>query len=155
MRAERCSDHCISRRRRYHRQPGERRTGHRPIEGCGGASNNRHDRRGIGRNSLYLHGANGREWAIDAFAAMRQGRSDGARAHGRAGAVSNSPNRKPPGLPHRARPPRRGDCAGGEFPDLPSGVREGATLEARGHYSLRPPCVVIDPLTSANLFQDH
>ena len=46
----RCSDHCISRRPRYHRQPGERRSGHRPIEGCGGASNNRHDRRGIGRN---------------------------------------------------------------------------------------------------------
>ncbi len=60
----RCSDHCISRRPRYHRQPGKRRSGHRPIEGCGGASNNRHDRRGIGRNSLYLHGANGREWAI-------------------------------------------------------------------------------------------
>ena len=58
------SDHRISRRPRYHRQPGERRSGHRPIEGRGGASNNRHDRRGVGRNSLYLHGANGREWAI-------------------------------------------------------------------------------------------
>ena len=58
------SDHCVSRRPRYHCQPGERRSGHRPIEGCGGPSNNRHDRRGTGRNSLYMHGANGREWAI-------------------------------------------------------------------------------------------
>ena len=58
------SDHCISRRPRYHRQPGERRSGHRPIEGCGEPPNNRHDRRGAGRNWLYLHGANGPEWAI-------------------------------------------------------------------------------------------
>ena len=43
---------------------GERRSGHRPIEGCGGSANNRHDRQGTERNSLYLHSANGREWAI-------------------------------------------------------------------------------------------
>ena len=53
------SDHCISRRPRYHRQPGERRTGHRPIEGWGEPPNIRHDRRSAGRNWLYLHGANG------------------------------------------------------------------------------------------------
>ena len=43
---------------------GERRSGHRPIESRGGPSNNRHDRQGVRRNSLYLHGANGRERAI-------------------------------------------------------------------------------------------
>jgi hypothetical protein len=58
------SDHCISRRPRYHRRPGERRSGHRPIEGCGEPPNNRQDWRGVGRDWLYLHGANGREWAI-------------------------------------------------------------------------------------------
>jgi hypothetical protein len=58
------SDHRISRRPRYHRQPGEWRSGRRPIEGRGGPSNNGHDRRGVGRHSLHLHGASGREWAI-------------------------------------------------------------------------------------------
>ena len=58
------SDHCLSRRPRYHCQPGERRSGHSPIEGCGEPPNHHHDRRGVGRNSLYLHGPNGREWAI-------------------------------------------------------------------------------------------
>ena len=32
------------------------------------SSNNRHDRRGVGRNTLHLHGANGRKWAIDSGA---------------------------------------------------------------------------------------
>ena len=38
------SDHRIPRRPRYHRQPGQRRSGHRPIQGRGGSPNNRHDR---------------------------------------------------------------------------------------------------------------
>ena len=63
-RGTRCSDHCVPRRPRHHCQPCERRSGHRPIEGCGEPPNNRHDRRGVGRNWLYLHGANGRGWAI-------------------------------------------------------------------------------------------
>ena len=44
--------------------PDQRRSGHRPIEGCGEASNSRHDRRGAGRITLHLHSANGRKRAI-------------------------------------------------------------------------------------------
>ena len=60
----RCSDHRISRRPRYHRQPHQRRSGDRPIEGCDEAANNRNDRRGARRITLHLHSANGRKRAI-------------------------------------------------------------------------------------------
>ena len=47
----RCSDHRVSRRPRHNRQPGQRRSGHRPVEGCGGSPDQRQPRRGAGRMS--------------------------------------------------------------------------------------------------------
>jgi hypothetical protein len=39
--------------------------------------------------------------------------------------------------------------------DKPRALSDCKTLEATDPCSLRPPCVVIDPIASANLFQNH